>query len=142
MPERVRSISTVEKPGLRKCRPLSLRVIAGVVLLAFMTVALHGNWVLALVLVGGGLGGWQLSEIVRRRCEREAVLRDVAALTASDFHRYAANLLRAQGYGVLNTAQTDESQGDLLLMYRDENFACRVLHARGRLRKAELKRTL
>ena len=142
MPERAYSIPIVKRPGLRKQRPLRLRIIAGVVLLAFVTLALHGNGLLALIFVGGGLGGWRLAEEIRRRRKRDAVLQEIEGLSAPVFLQYVADLLRAQGYGVLRIAHSDDNYGDLLLGYGDKSLAVRVLHARGRLGKGELARTL
>jgi hypothetical protein len=142
MLERARSIVIVQKPSLRKRHSLSFRAIAGIVLLAFVTLVLHGNWSVALVLVGGGLGAWQLWAAVQCRREREAVLADIAILTDSEFLRYTADLLRAQGYGVLKIGQADNAHGNLLLMHGEQSLACRVLRARYRLGKTEMTRTL
>lgn len=142
MPERARAIAIVEKPGLRKRHPVTLRATAGVLLLTFVTMVLHGNWLLALVLVCGGLGVWQMLEAGQHARKRDAVLREVEEMTDSEFLRYAAELLQAQGYGVLKTTQTDESHGNLLVMHEDKSLACRVIRAHSRLGKAELVQTL
>ena len=139
---RVHSIGVVEKPRLQKRYPLSFRAVAGALLLVFVTMALHGNWLLALTLICGGLGVWQFAEALQRRREREVVLRDVVTQADSEFLRFAADLLRTQGYGVLKTGQLDDNQGSLLVMYRDESLACRVVRARHRLNKAEISRIL
>ncbi len=142
MLERARSIVIVQKPSLRKRHSLSFRAIAGVVLLAFVTLVLHGNGVVALVLVGGGLGVWQLWAAWQRRRGRESVWEDIAVLTDSEFLRYTADLLRAQGYGVLKIGQADDAYGNLLLMHGEHSLTCRVLRARHRLGKTEMTRTL
>jgi len=142
MPGRVRAIAITEKPRLRKRHPLPLRAIAGVLLFTFVTMVLRGNWLLALVLLCGGLGIWRLIEAGQHARKRDAVLREVEEITDSEFTLYAAELLRAQGYGVLKTAQTDGHHGNLLLLYEDKSLACRVIRARGRLGKAELVKTL
>jgi restriction endonuclease len=139
---RVYSIGTIDKSRLRKRYPLSFRAVAGVLLLVFVTMALHGNWLLALVLVGGGLGVWQLAEALQRRREREVVLQDIVTQTDSEFLRFAADLLRAQGYGVLKTSHVDNHQGNLLIMHGAGSFACRVMRARRRLRRTEIAHTL
>jgi hypothetical protein len=142
MRNRVHSINKVETPRLQRGYPANVRAVAGVVLLVFVTMVLHGNWLLAVVLICGGFGVWQLTEALQRRHEREAVLRDVLTQTDDEFLRFAAELLRAQGYGVLKTGHVDDSRGNLLVMYGNESFACRVLRARRRLYKAEVARIL
>ena len=97
---RTRSIENVEKSRLRKRHPLSFRAVASVLLLVFVTMALHGNCLLALSLICGGLVAWQLAAALQRRRAREVVLQEVAALTDSEFLHFTADLLRAQGYGV------------------------------------------
>jgi HJR/Mrr/RecB family endonuclease len=121
---------------------LSFRAIAGVLLLVFVTMALHGNWLLALALISSGLGVWKLSEALQRRGAREIVLQDVEALADSEFLRFVTDLLRAQGYGVLKASQPNDIQGNLLVIHGDESLTCRVLRARRRLGKAEVARTL
>ena len=142
MRRRAHSIGIVEKPRLRKRYPLSFRAVAGVLLLIFATMALHGNWLLALMLICGGLGVWQFAEALQCRRDREIVLQDVVTQTDHEFLRFAADLLRTQGYGVLKTGQPDDSQGNLLVMYGDESLACRVMRARRRLNKTEISRVL
>lgn len=142
MPERARAIAIAEKPGLRKRHPLPLRAIAGVLLLTFVTMVLHGNWLLALILVGGGLGAWQMFEAGQQASKRDAVLREVETMPDDELLRYTGELLRAQGYGVLRTAATEGDHGNLLLTYDDKNLACRILRASGRLGKPELAKTL
>jgi HJR/Mrr/RecB family endonuclease len=104
--------------------------------------ALHGNWLLALILVCGGFGVWQVTEALQRRRERDAVLQDVLGQTDEEFLRFAAELLRTQGYGVLKTGHVDDSRGNLLVMYGNESFACRVLRASRCLYKTEVIRIL
>ena len=142
MQGRARSIGSVEKPRLQKRRTLSFRAIAGVLLLVFVTMALHGNWLLALALISSGLGVWKLSEALQRRGARETVLQDVEVLTNSEFLRFVTDLLRAQGYGVLKASQPNDAQGNLLVIHGDESLACRVLRAHRRLGKAEVASTL
>jgi len=142
MRERTRSIMVIEKPQLRKHRPLGMRAIAGILLLVFVTVALHGDWRMALALIAGGVGAWQLAEAVRQYRERDAVLQDLATLTDSEFLNHTADLLRAQGYGVLKVGQAGDSHGNLLVMHGDRSIACRVLRAVRHLGKAEMMRTL
>jgi len=139
---RVHSIGIVEKPRLRKRYPLSFRAVASVLLLVFVTMTLHGNWLLALVLMCSGFVVWQLTAALQRRRAREGVLQEVVVLTDSEFLRFAADLLRAQGYGVLKVGQPDDNHGNLLVMHGEESLACRVVRARGRLGKPELARML
>jgi hypothetical protein len=138
MRDRVHSIGNVETPRLQRGYPANVRAVAGVVLLVFATMVLHGNWLLALVLICGGGGAWQLTKMLQQRRQREAVLRDVLRQTDDEFLGFAADLLRAQGYGVLKTGHVDDSRGNLLVMYGNESFACRVLRSRRRLYKTEI----
>ena len=55
------------------------------------------------------------------------MLQDVVTQTDHEFLRFASDLLRTQGYGVLKTGQPDDSQGNLLVMYGDESLACHVV---------------
>ena len=65
----------IQRPWQRKdTRAVTLKVTAVLVLIAFTTVVLHGNWVLALVLIGGGGGIWQLYEEQQRRHQRLMLL--------------------------------------------------------------------
>lgn len=142
MQERARSIMVIEKPQLQKHRPLGMRAIASLLLVVFVTVALHGDWRMALSLITAGVGVWQFAEALRRYREREAVLHDLAKLPDGEFLSYTADLLRSQGYGVLKVGQASDSHGNLLLMYGDRSIACRVLRASRYLGKPELVRTL
>lgn len=111
-------------------RAVTLKVTAVLVLMTFTSVVLHGNWMLAVVLIGGGVGAWQLYEDHQRRHQRLSLLQNLEALSEGEFLRYIAQLLRAQGYGVLKVRQVDARRADLLLMRNDESFACRVLRCR------------
>jgi hypothetical protein len=142
MREPARSTFVIEKPQLQNRRPLGMRAIAGTLLVVFVTVALHGDWRMALTLIAGGVGAWQLAEAVRRYRERASVLRELSSLTDSEFLNYMADLLRAQGYGVLKVGQAGDFHGNLLLMHGDRSIACRVLRTAHYLGKAEMIRTL
>jgi hypothetical protein len=111
-------------------RTVMLKATAALVLVAFTTVVLHGNWLLALVLIGGGVGTWQLYEEQQRRRQRLMLLQDMEVMNEGEFLRYITALLRAQGYGVLKARQADPRRADLLLIRGEESFACRVLRCR------------
>src|SRR2546422_5918330 len=101
MKERVRSTTIVAPRRAwrdRTGRALVIKGTAAFLLLVFATIFLHGNWPMALLWVGGGVGLWGLCDLLRRRRERTEVLRDVEAMSDEEFRRYAADLLRAQGY--------------------------------------------
>jgi len=128
---------------LRKStRTLTLKVTAAFLLLTFTTIALHGNWITALFLIGGGMGIWQLLEAHRLRYLRTTLLQDIETMSESQFLHYAAELFRSQGYGVLKASQSDDRRVDLLLMKGEESFACKLLRDSGRVKKAKLVRVL
>ncbi|MBM4257213.1 MAG: restriction endonuclease [Deltaproteobacteria bacterium] len=136
-------IDKVDNPRRRQPqRSLSMRAVAGVVLFVFVTMVLHGNWLLALMLMCGGFGLWQVAEALRHHRERDAVLHDVVMQSDEEFLGFAADLLRAQGYGVLKTGYTDDRHGNFLVMYGNESLACRVLRGRRRLYRPEMVRIL
>jgi restriction endonuclease len=125
----------------KSIRGAVLKVTAALVLVAFTTVVLHGNWFLAVLLIGGGIGVWQFYEEQQRRRRRLLLLRDVEAMGEGEFLRYVTDLLRAQGYGVLKARQADARRANLLLMTRgDESIACRTV--RCRLTAEEIAKTL
>jgi HJR/Mrr/RecB family endonuclease len=119
-----------------------MRAVAGVLLLIFMTVALHGDLRMTLALISGVGGVWWLVEMLRLRRAREAVLQEIAKLSDSEFLNYTADLVRAQGYGVLKVGQAGAAQGNLLLMYGERSIVCRVLRGIHRLGRAEMSSTL
>jgi hypothetical protein len=120
-----------QRPWQKKdTRAVTLKVTAVLVLVAFTTVVLHGNWMLAVGLIGGGVGIWQLYEEQQRRRQHLMLLQNLEAMSEGEFLRYITELLRAQGYGVLKARQADAWRADLLLMRSDESFACRVLRCR------------
>lgn len=124
----------------KSIRGAMLKVTAALVLVAFTTVVLHGNWFLAVLFIGG-IGAWQLYEQQERRRQRLFLLRDVEAMSEGEFLRYVTDLLRAQGYGVLKARQADTHRANLLLMTRgDESVACRTI--RRRVTAEEIANTL
>lgn len=128
---------------LRKStRAFALKVTAAFLLLIFVTVALHGNWELALLLIGGGTGAWHLLEAARLRYQSTVLLQDFATMRESEALHYVADLLRSQGYGVLKAGQSDDRRVDLLLMKGEESFACKLLRHSCRIKKAELVKVL
>jgi restriction system protein len=107
-------------------RTLVIKGTAAFLLLVFTTIFLHGNWPIALLWVGGGAGLWGLSELVRRRRERAEVLRDVEAMNDEEFRRYAADLLRAQGYVAHRATGPEGQRVDFLLTRGRASFVCRL----------------
>src|SRR4029077_13070248 len=101
MQERTRS-TTVVAPRKRwrdrSGRTLIIKGTAVFLVLVFATISLHGNWPIALLWVGSGVGLWGLSDLLRRRRERAEILKDVEAMNDEEFRRHAVDLLRAQGY--------------------------------------------
>src|SRR5262245_36901135 len=107
-----------------RLRTVLLRIIAAFVLMTFLTVLLHGNWPLALLLIGSCAGLWLLREEWQHRREREEVLADIDAMSSTEFLRYASELLRAQGYSVQRSGATVSPPADLLLSRGKEFIAC------------------
>ena len=136
MQERSRS-TTVVKPRKvwvgRNTRPLIIRGTAVFLLLVFTTVSLHGNWPVVLLWVSGGTGLWGLLAALRRRRERALILQDVEAMTDEGFLRYAADLLRAQGYTVPPVGRSADARVDLLLTRGRANFVCQLRRQPGRV---------
>src|SRR3712207_1778142 len=99
----------------KNTRTLALKGTAVFLLLVFATVSLHGNWLIALFWVGGGVGIWILADAVRRRRERTSLLREVELMDDEAFLRYAADLLRAQGYVAHKAIRPVDRRVDLLL---------------------------
>jgi hypothetical protein len=125
----------------KSVRGLTFKVTTALVLVAFTTVVFHGNWFLAVVLIGGGLGAWELYEEQDRRRQRLSLLLDLETRSEEDFLRYVTDLLRAQGYGILKARQAEHRRADLLVMTRGaESVACRLL--RCRVTTAEIDKTL
>jgi hypothetical protein len=133
----------IERPLRQKksVRTVTLKVTAALVLVAFTTVVFHGNWVLAVVLIGGGIGAWKLYEEQERHRQRLSLLQEIEARDEGEFLCSVTDLLRAQGYGILKARQADHRRADLLLMMRgDESVACRLL--RRRVTAEEITHTL
>ena len=125
----------------KSVRGITFKVTAALVLVTFTTVVFHGNWFLAVVLIGGGIGAWKLYEEQERRCQRLSLLQEIEVRSEGEFLRYVTDLLRAQGYGVLKARQAESRCADLLLMTRgDESVACRLL--RCRVTAEEIAKTL
>ena len=123
-------------------RTLLIKGTAAFLLLVFATIFLHGNWPAALLWVGGGIGLWGLSDIVRQRRERAAILQDVEAMSAEEFLRYVADLLRSQGY-VVHQATGPGSQRIAFLLTRGRaSFVCRVQRQERRVGKDVVAETL
>jgi hypothetical protein len=142
MQKRAHSILTIESPQLKKQRPWGMRAIAGVLLVVFVTMVLHGNWRLALTLIVGGSGVWWLLATIRRWRERDVILQEIVRLSDHSFLTYTADLLRAQGYGVLKVGQAGDAHGNLLLLHGDRSIACRVLRDGHYLGKSAMERIL
>jgi len=146
MKERVRSTTIVAPRRTwrdRTGRVLVLKGTAAFLLLVFATIFLHGNWPMALLWVGGGAGLWGLADLLRRRRERAEILKDVEAMNAEEFRRYAADLLRGQGYVVNRNARPTEGQrADLLLTRGRMSFVCRLRRQEQRVGKSVVTEAL
>jgi restriction system protein len=81
---------------------------------------------MALLWVGGGAWLWGLSDLAWRRRERAEILRDVEAMRDEEFRRYAADLLRAQGYVAHWATGPDGQRVDFLLIRGRTSFVCRL----------------
>jgi restriction system protein len=114
------------KRGNRSVRTLLLRGTAVFLLLVFATIFLHGNWPVALLWVSGGVGLWALFEERKRQRDRADMLSAVEAMGEDQFQSYTADLLRAQGYGVLKTAGLGSRHIDFLLTRGKGNCVCRL----------------
>lgn len=133
-PSRVVVAPWTARPG-QSVRTWVVKGTATLLLLVFATVFLHGNWPVALFWVSSGIGLWGLLDIVRRQRERAAILQDVEAMPDGAFLRYAADLLRAQGYGVHTAGRAPEPRVDLLLTQGKDHFVCRLQRQRRRVGK-------
>jgi hypothetical protein len=111
-------------------KTVGLKITAAFVLLTFLTMLFHGNWFLVLLLIGLGVGFWQFNESWQRYCQRADVLEDVQLMTSAEFARYAAELLRAQGYSILSHGLSSHPQADLLLVRGKEYIACWLYNGR------------
>jgi len=114
-----------------------MKFTAVLLLIVFVTVSLHGNWRVALLLLCAGAGIWWSASLWRRYGEREETLVDVDAMSAEEFVRYVRDLLLAQGYAVLTLGKRHGPPADLLLSQGKENVACWVQH-RGRATDADM----
>ncbi len=114
----------------QKLWTLTVRTTATLLLVIFITVSLHGHWPLALALTCGGLGFWWLDELWQRRCEWREILEDVDAMPYREFLLYASELLRIQGYNVLQNDNLSPHQAALLLSRGKMHVACWIQHER------------
>ncbi|MBI3302502.1 MAG: restriction endonuclease [Deltaproteobacteria bacterium] len=136
MQERSRSKTVVapRKAWLGKnTRALIIKGTAAFLLLVFATISLHGNWPVALLWVSSGVGLWGVCEALRQRRERASILKEVDAMTEGVFRRYAADLLRAQGYTVHEAGRSVEPRVDLLLTRGRETIVCWLQRQAGRV---------
>ena len=114
---------------VRSGKTTRARLIKGTaicLLFVFATSALQGNWVSALVWIGGGLGIWIVWQSYTRRRERSERLHELDTMTDAEFSRYAADLLRAQGYEVAPLARSSPPGTDFLLVRGTERRLGRV----------------
>lgn len=107
-----------------------VKVTAAIVLLTFLTVLFHGNWYLASVLVGSGLGFWWLNEAWQHYCGSMDILEEVQEMAFPEFAAYATELLRTQGYVIVKSGRLSGPQADVLLLRGQEPVACWFLHGR------------
>lgn len=126
----------------RSCRTLIIKGTAVFLVFVFATISLHGNWPMALLWVGGGIGLWGLSELVRRRRQRAEILRDVEAMSDEGFRRHAVDLLRAQGYMAHRATGLEGQRIDLLLARGRASFVCRLQRQERRVGKSVVAEVL
>jgi restriction system protein len=129
MPDSLHSIVVPTAPKRwQGKKTLAMKMTAVFLLVVFLTVSLHGNWRLALMLLSACAGLWWLKTLWRRYGAREEILADVDAMSVEEFLRYAGELLRAQGYSVAMRGKRSGPAADLLLSRGKENFACWIQH--------------
>lgn len=145
MQERTRS-TTIIAPRKRwrdrSGRTLIIKGTAVFLVLVFATISLHGNWPIALLWVGSGVGLWGLSDLLRRRRERAEILKDVEAMSDEEFRRYAADLLRAQSYGAHRATGPEGRRVDFLLTQGRTSLVCRLQRQEHRVGKGVVVETL
>ena len=130
MPEPIRltAVTPASRRWQRK-KSLLMKSTAVLLLVVFITVSLHGNWRVALLLLCVGAGLWWVKNLWRRYNDREETLVDVDAMSTEEFVRYVRELLLAQGYSVLTIGKKQGPPADLLLSLGKEHIACWVQHS-------------
>ena len=114
-----------------------MKITAVLLLAVFVTVSLHGNWRVALLLLCAGAGMWWLKSLWRRYSDREETLVNVDDMSVEEFSRYVRELLQAQGYSVFALGKRKGPSADLFFSLGKEHFACWVQH-RGRATDVEM----
>ena len=138
MPDPLRlDIVTPASRRWQRKKSLVMKITAVFLLVVFVTVSLHGNWRVALLLLCTGAGIWWFASLWRRYDDREETLVEVDAMSAEEFVHYVRELLLAQGYSVLTVGKRHGPPADLLLSQGKENVACWVQHS-GRTTDAEM----
>jgi len=118
-------------------KTLVMKMTAVFLLVVFVTISLHGNWRLALVLLCACAGLWWIMGVWRHYRTREDILADVDAMSVEEFRRYVIELLRVQGYLVSARGKRNGPPADLLVSRGKEDFACWIQH-HGRSTDAEM----
>jgi restriction system protein len=129
-PSRAVELSHKVRPG-KTTRSRLIKGTAIFLLFVFATSALQGNWVSALVWMGGGLGIWIVWKSYSRQRERSERLHELDTMADAEFSRHAADLLQAQGYEVTPLVRSSPPGTDFLLTRGAERRLGRVArHAR------------
>jgi hypothetical protein len=140
---RSKAVVVPQKARTRKSsREWIVRATAALLLIVFVTVLLRGNWPLALLVIGAGVGTWGFLDVRNRRRERTAVLEDVDRMEESRFLTYAADLLRSQGYTIHKPNRPLDSCADLLLTRGKTHFLCRLQRQSGSVARNVVTGTL
>jgi hypothetical protein len=142
MPEQGELVSIGQKVRQPRRRSLLFKGTAVLVLVAFAALVLHGNGLLALLLVGGGLGLWRLTVLEQLHQRQKLMLHDVDTMSDEGFRAYTADLLRVQGYGMLSAPPREDDPRDLQVLYGNERYICRLVRHSRQLGKPELMRIL
>lgn len=124
-PSRAVELSHKVRPG-KTTRTRLIKGTAIFLLFVFVTSALQGNWVGALVWMGGGLGIWIVWKSYTRQRERSERLHELDTMSDAEFSRHAADLLRAQGYEVTPLVRSSPAGADFLLTRSAERRLGRV----------------
>ena len=143
MQEPSRTVAFTHKARLESVtRTRLVKGTAVVLLFIFATAALQGNWVSVLVWMSGAAGLWIVWETRRRQRERAERLGELDAMSDADFSRYAADLLRSQGFEVNPNPEFPHPGIDFLLTRSSEQRVCRLYRQQRRIGERVILETL
>ena len=132
MPQQARALDLAQRTRARKqTRTLVFKGTALFLLFIFVTGLLQGNWVSALVWMSGAIGIWVVWQTWRHQRKQTERLHGLDTMPEADFVRYAAELLRAQGYQVHSAPAA--SSNELLLTRGTEQRVCRLQRSKRRI---------